>query len=173
MRNIINPRNIFVLCVLIFAASTRIIKHPDNFTAIGAMGLFAGAVMSSRAMSLLASFAVMFATDAMLGFYEGFWIVYIAFALSIVTGWIISKKQNVGSITIASLISALLFFIISNFGVWTGPMYAHTYAGFMQCYSAALPFFWNGLASQFVYGAILFGGYHLLRVYKPTLIRVK
>src|ERR1041385_8456451 len=124
MKNsLFTPRNLFVLIALVFAAGTRLIKHPDNFTAIGAVGLFAGAMMTNRTLSLILSMAMLVATDAVIGFYPGFWIVYIAFALSIGLGWMISKKQNILFIAAASIATAVLFYIISIFGVWIGGGY--------------------------------------------------
>ncbi|MCX6312328.1 MAG: hypothetical protein NT084_11920 [Bacteroidetes bacterium] len=166
------PRNLFVFIALIFAASTRLFPHPDNFTAIGAMGLFAGAIMNNRTLSLVLAMAVMFVTDSIIGFYDGFWVDYIAFALSIVLGWIISKKQNMLSITTASIASAILFYVISNFGVWAGGgMYPMTGAGLGVCYIKALPFFYNGLLSQVLYGGLLFGIFHAVKNWKPSLVK--
>lgn len=170
--NIFTPQNLFVFIALIFAASTRLFPHPGNFTAIGAMGLFAGAIMNNRSLSLGLSIAILFITDSIIGFYDGFWVVYIAFALSVVLGWMISNKQNVRSITAASIASAVLFYIISNFGVWAGGgMYPMTGAGLGVCYIKALPFFYNGLLSQLLYGGLLFGIYHAIRMWKPSLVK--
>ena len=50
-----------------------------------------------------------------------------------------------------------LFFLLSNFAVWLGGMYAHTFAGLAQCYTLALPFYRNDLVSTGVTAVALFG----------------
>jgi hypothetical protein len=55
--------------------------------------------------------------------------------------------------------SAILFFVITNFGVWAmGHLYPQMPAGLVDCYVAAIPFFRNTLLSNLLYSALLFGG---------------
>ena len=57
----------------------------------------------------------------------------------------------------ASLYSSIIFFIVSNFIVWIMPGgYPPTFAGFIQCYVMAIPFFGSTLVSTTLYSAILF-----------------
>ncbi|MBF0569725.1 MAG: hypothetical protein HQL18_03000, partial [Candidatus Omnitrophica bacterium] len=56
--------------------------------------------------------------------------------------------------------SAVLFFVITNFGVWLA-FYPHTSGGLLNCFTLAIPFFRMTLASTFVYVAVLFGVYDL------------
>jgi hypothetical protein len=65
--------------------------------------------------------------------------------------------------------SGMVFFIVSNFGVWvTSGMYAHTLDGLLECYVMALPFFRTSLMADLFYSAVLFGLYaaavHAVRV---------
>jgi hypothetical protein len=59
----------------------------------------------------------------------------------------------------AAVASAVSFFVVSNFGVWLAGYvgYPKTLAGLIACYTAAIPFFEKGLASNLVFSAILFG----------------
>ena len=59
----------------------------------------------------------------------------------------------------ATVASAILFFAITNFGVWAiDHLYPRTLAGLASCYIAAIPFFRNTLLSGLFYSALLFGG---------------
>ena len=50
--------------------------------------------------------------------------------------------------------SSLLFFIVTNFGVWlTG--YPKTIEGFVLCYTLAIPFFINAIAGDLFFSYIL------------------
>ena len=63
-----------------------------------------------------------------------------------------------------------LFFLMSNFGVWTtGLMYPLTVQGLIACYTAALPFFLNTLAGDLLYSSALFGSFELVRYRFPVL----
>lgn len=60
-----------------------------------------------------------------------------------------------------SLLSVIIFYIWTNFGVWlTGfgfKMYPMTFQGLMKCYYMALPFLLNQLKSAFIFGGLAFG----------------
>jgi len=51
------------------------------------------------------------------------------------------------------------FYLASNFSVWAfGHLgYAHTWAGLIECYAKALPFFKNGMISDVLFAAVFFG----------------
>ena len=65
---------------------------------------------------------------------------------------------------------ALVFFSVTNFGVWAfTPLYPKTVNGLIECYVAAIPFFWNTLAGDLVYSTVLFGGLMLAEKRWPAL----
>jgi Family of unknown function (DUF6580) len=72
-----------------------------------------------------------------------------------------------------SVAGAVLFFVVSNLGVWAlgifFPIYPMTLAGLLECYVAAIPFFWNTLLSDLLYAAVLFGGVALAERRWPVL----
>jgi len=88
---------------------------------------------------------------------------YLAFAtcLAIGAGWL-AKGRSIVRVTGAVLASSVAFFTVSNFGMWASGYYPRTWDGLVQCYTAALPFFRNTLASDVLYSAALFGGHALL-----------
>lgn len=153
---------VFVLIVL--AAASRLLPHPPNFAPVAAIGLFAGA-HSSRRAGWLVPLAALLASDAILGFYHpvGMLWNYLAFAACLLlgSGWL-ARKRSVALVSGAVLTSSLAFFTLSNFGMWASGYYPRTWAGLVECYVAALPFFRNTLASDALYSTALFGGYALL-----------
>ena len=60
-----------------------------------------------------------------------------------------------------ALLGACLFFIITNFGVWSLGSYGFTAEGLLMCYSLAIPFFAYSLISTFIFSAIIEGIYKL------------
>ncbi len=168
---------IFVVTAIAIAAMTRILPHPSNFTAVGAMALFAGATMSNRWLSLLIPAAALFITDLFLGFHNTMWAVYGAIALTTMIGWVIRDRQNVITITGGSLIAVMLFFLITNSAMWVvgffvpDGFYAQNWTGLYQSIAAGIPYLNNSLLSQLVYTGVLFGAFHAIRVWKPTLVK--
>jgi hypothetical protein len=68
------------------------------------------------------------------------------------------------------LASSVLFFVLTNFGVWAfDALYPKTLEGLMACYVAAIPFFRNTLLGDLSYTVVLFGGFALLERRIPVL----
>ncbi len=148
------------ILLVIFSALTRIVPHPYNFTAIGAIALFSGANLNRK--NYWIPFLALFLTDTYLGFHNTMVYVYGSFALIIAVGYFIRKKQNIITLTGASILSSIIFFIVTNFGVWQlwGSLYPHTWQGLIACYIAGIPFFKNTLLGDLIYTALIFGAYN-------------
>lgn len=172
------------LILIIIAALTRLLPHPPNFTPIGAIGLFGAAYFERRWLALVVPFSALFLSDLLLNnviysnFYPGFtwitsWWVYAAFALVMAIGWIILRqKASPQRIISASLTASVLFFLVSNAGVWAeSVMYPKNIAGLMACYAAGLPFLGNTVMGDLVFSAVLFGGFAWVTRYVPVKIK--
>ena len=165
-----NSRILALLSAILLAAALRLVPHPPNFTPIGAMALFSGAYLGRRALAFVAPLAAMLLSDAVLGFYSGMWVTYLAVALVALLGAITLQKRTPVRIGLAAVAGSALFFLVSNFGTWAlSGMYPHTAAGLAACYVAAIPFFQNTLAGDLFYATLLFGGFALLERALPTL----
>src|SRR6476659_5683666 len=153
-----------IFCAILVAAVLRLVPHPPNFTPIGAMALFSGAYLGRRgAVAFLAPLGALFLSDLALGFYHGMATVYFSVALIVVLGWFALSRG-------AALISSILFFAITNFGMWlSSGFYPRTLAGLEACYVAAIPFFQNTLAGDLLYAALLFGGFKLAEQLMPKV----
>ena len=53
-----------------------------------------------------------------------------------------------------SLLGALLFFLITNFGVWSIGLYGYSFEGLIVCYTLAIPFFGQTIVSTLIYAFI-------------------
>ncbi len=136
----------------------RIVPHPPNFAPIGAIALFGGAVLP-RVWGIVVPLAAMALSDAVLGPYPGMIWVYGSFALIALLGMLCLRRRTVLRIVGAALGASVLFFIVTNFGEWLGPLYPHTLAGLRDDYTAAVPFFRNTALSDLGYSLALFGIY--------------
>lgn len=153
------PRFFFLVGTILLVAVSRFIPHPPNFSPIAALALFGGAKFSDKRLAFLVPLAAMFLSDLFLGFDSVSPVVYISFALIVSLGFWLRRRQNVWAIGGAAVGSSLLFFILTNFGVWEmGQIYPKTIAGLVECYVLAIPFFQQTLLSNLFFSGLLFGG---------------
>jgi hypothetical protein len=159
-----------VLCFIVFAAIVRILPHPWNFTPVGAMALFSGAKIGRNWKAFFLPLTALFAGDIFVGFHKLMLVVYLSFCLSVLIGIIFRNRQSIGSLSLATLLGAAQFFLVTNFAVWaflTG--YPKTLSGLITCYVTGIPLFGNTLAGDAFYAAVLFGGYALVERLLPAL----
>jgi hypothetical protein len=163
-------RTLLALALIVLAAALRIAPHPWNFTPIGAMALFAGAVIGDRRVAFFFPLLALFAGDLFIGFHKLIPLVYASFLLSVLIGRLLQTRRTVLLVATATFLGALQFFLITNFGVWWMlDTYAKTAGGLATCYIAGIPLFWNTLASDALYVSFFFGGYAIAERMFPAL----
>jgi len=150
--------------MILAVVAARWLPHPPNFSPITALALFGGASFADKRIAFLVPLLGLLLSDLVLGFYSITPFVYGSFALIVVLGLWLRQRKSVARILFAAVASALLFFLVTDFGVWVlGDLYPNTLAGLGDCYVAAIPFFRNTLASSLLYSALLFGGLALAK----------
>ena len=166
-----NARLIALVTAIAAAAAIRLVPHPPNFAPIAAMALFSGAQMPRRALSFAIPFAALILSDALLGgFYPGMNFVYASFALTVLIGWAVARRKTPLTIAGATVASSVLFFVLTNFGMWLfSGFYPLTAAGLAACYVAAIPFFQNTLAGDLLFAGLLFGGFAIAERLLPAI----
>jgi hypothetical protein len=163
-------RMLLALALIVLAAALRIAPHPWNFTPVGAMALFSGAMLRDRRLAFLFPVLALFAGDLFVGFHKLMFVVYASFLLNVAIGLWLRDRRTIARISLATLLGALQFFLATNFAVWqflSG--FPHTASGLLACYIAGIPLFWNTLAGDAFYAALLFGGYALAERFIPAL----
>ena len=139
----------------------RLLPHAPNFVPVAAIAVFAGAYLNKR-MTIFIPLAIMMITDLIIGLHDVVLYTWGAFLLiGLMNTWL-KNRVTAGNVFISTVISAMLFFIITNFGVWLA-WYAHTWEGFTTCYINAIPFLRNRLLGNIIYAAALFGSYELAK----------
>jgi hypothetical protein len=165
-------RTLLALALIVLAAALRIAPHPWNFTPVGAMALFSGATLKDRRLAFAFPLLALFAGDLFVGFYKlsVMLTVYASFLASVLIGLWLRDRRTVARIGLATLLGATQFFLVTNFAVWQFlGGYPHNPSGLLACYIAGIPLFWNTLAGDAVYAALLFGGFALAERFFPSL----
>ena len=168
----LTARTGLVLAVIAVATIARIatiplLGHQTNFAPVGAIALFGGAYFASRLAGILVPLAALFISDMVINsiylgswspFYEAFFWQYFAYAAIAGIGMLLRERVSAPAVLGASVFSSVMFFLITNFGVWASTnMYPKTFEGLFLCYTMAIPFFGGTFAGDVFFAALMFG----------------
>jgi hypothetical protein len=163
-------RAILAAAMIVLAAIVRIMPHPWNFTPIGAMALFSGAMFRDRRIAFLFPLVALFAGDLFVGLHRLIPVVYASFLLSVLIGTWLANRRSVLRIGGAVFLGALQFFFVTNFAIWrVFDTYPHTPTGLAACYIAGLPLVGNTLAGDALYATLFFSIFALAERFFPAL----
>ena len=158
-----STRGPIALILTVVGVLSRLLPHPPNFAPVDSVSLFAGARLSAW-QAYLVPLAIMTITDPILALYYGVhpftrWqlFTYSSLLICVWIGRRVRSTQSYWRIGTAAVACSVVFFAITNFGVWaTSSQFSATSAGLFQCYVFALPFYKWTLASDLFYTAVLF-----------------
>lgn len=161
------PFSHILMGIVFFATLTRLLPHPPNFSPIDAIALLSGAYFSKRITAIFVTLSAIWMGDLFINriyydqwvfFYQGFYWQYAAYVFITLLGATLNNKMRVTRFIPTCLFASILFFVVSNLGVWLGGLlYPFTFEGLVLCYAAAIPFFKNTLAGDLFYSFVMFG----------------
>ena len=129
---------------IIVLALSRIVPHPPNFTPIIAVAIFAPRIINHIPIVICATLLAMLIADIYWGLHSHMIWTYGSIALCT----LLATKMRLMTM---SILGPILFFIVTNFAVWTSGHYSLTLTGLMACYIAGIPFFYMTLLSTILY----------------------
>jgi hypothetical protein len=141
------------LSIFFALAASRFIPHPPNFTSLLALSFYVPALLGIRYLPVLIMCFVL--TDLFIGFHSvAFFTWGSVIVISLMSKFFINSIINRIS---GALLGACVFYIITNFGVWSLGSYGYTLSGLISCYTMAIPFFAYSLISTFMFSGIIEG----------------
>ena len=145
--------------LVVFLVASRVVPHPPNFTPVLAVAIFAPYFFRELAIAVSVPLVAMVLSDLIIGMHSYMLWVYGVVAASTLISYILrytgSHLFRVGALALGS---CLIFFLVTNFGVWLGSgFYPKTTEGLIVCYLAALPFFGNTLVSTVAFSGLFYG----------------
>jgi len=149
------------LSLIIIGILLRFTPHLPNFTPVAAIALFSGAYLNKK-YALVIPLVLMMLSDLFIGMHNVIFFTWGSFILITLLGlWLKKRKSIFGAISM-SLGSSLIFYLVSNFGVWLMGWYPHDLTGLINCYVMALPFLRNFTLATILYTAVFFSVYELI-----------
>ena len=171
----------YVLHQLGVPVDPEVTAYPWNFSPILPFCLFGAACFSSRATAFVVPLGIYLAGDIAIwlltgrvdwAFYVGQPVLYLSVLLVVASGLLLRSQRSWSRVAFVGLGSAVIFFLVSNFGVWAfggGQRYSLNLAGLVDCYVQAIPFFRNTLISMLVFLPIMFSPLVLRERKQPIL----
>ncbi|HET9183933.1 MAG TPA: DUF6580 family putative transport protein [Candidatus Angelobacter sp.] len=169
-----------MLYLYVFAAVLlRLLPHPWNVTPLGAMFLFSGATFRRKWQSLAIPLAALIISDCavirvLYGAHFSWFMPYdwAGFLLVGLIGWALRDRISPASVISGSLAGSIIFFVVSNFGVWaSGTLYPLNLSGLVTCFTAAIPFFGNTAVGDLFFAAVMFGSYQWIARWRSVAVQ--
>jgi len=161
------------IILIIVGILLRFAPHAPNFTPVAAIALFGGAYLNKK-YAIIIPLILMIISDIFIGMHNVVLFTWGGFILIALLGMRLKNNRSVLRITSFSVTSAILFYIVSNFGVWAMGWYPHTLKGLIDCYVLAIPFLRAFVIATLIYTAAFFGIYEFIasKVRETKLARV-
>lgn len=164
----VNTERLAFLLVLIGAGS-RLLHLPPNIAAVTGVTLFAGFAIRNLWLALAVPIAAMALADVVLGWYPDMAFTYVGMAAGVFLARGLLHPLTPLRLVGTTFAASLVFFLLSNLGVFVGGYYGYSLEGLIACYVAALPFWQSSLIADFTSTALVFGLYLAIGRAVPSL----
>lgn len=167
-----STKNIILTIIIFLGIISRLIEHFPNFTPILSICIFSGMMFDKNKKMFMIPLTCMFLSDLLIGIHSTMIFVYVSLFLIIYISNIKSNKFSFISLLSLIFTSNIIFFIITNFGVWFMQVgfYEKSFLGLISCYVAGLPFLNNALLSNLIFAPFLIYSYKYLIKKYPVLV---
>ncbi len=150
------------IILLVIGIASRLVVHIPNFTPVIALSLFGGVYLKEREAKYL-PLVLLAVSDLILGLHNTMIFTWGSIFVISLMGVALKKNKTSKSIFANSLWASLLFFVVTNLGVWiVSGMYPLTLSGLTECFVLAIPFFRTEVLSTLIYTVVFFGSYELI-----------
>ena len=157
-----STRYLIILFAVLLLIISRSLSFIPNFTPTISLVVFISIMFRNHYILVFIIVLSQLISDYFLGFYPSMTFVYLGYVLIAVAAKYIFKDLNFIYVTGTSCISVLIFYLVSNYGVWQMmDLYEYSLSGLLQCYVAGIPFLKFSLISTLLYSITI---YVLLKV---------
>ena len=134
----------FIIISFVSILITRLIPHPPNFTSVIAVAFYLPALFGYR--YIIIALTAFMLSDLIIGVHN---LLLFTWGSILLIGLYSKYFNNFYLRFIGVAGSCLIFFLVSNFGVWLfSNTYANDLSGLIICYIMGLPFLQNSLISS-------------------------
>ncbi len=152
----------------LFINIARVALQPINFSSAVASSIYVGFYLT-KIWAIAATFTYLQISDFLLSFFYGYpfiglhmLYVYPSYLVIGPLSKLVFKKTNEYLRMLVSLISSVIFFILSNFGYFLKEVHPYTWAGLWKVYVDAIPFLITDIIATNTFTSFLFNYHNLL-----------
>lgn len=164
----LNSEKLAIVLVLVGAGS-RLLHLPPNIAAVTGVTIFAGFAIRNVWLALLVPIAAMAVADVVLGWYNEAIFTYVGMAAGVFLARGLLHPLTPLWLIGTTFLASLIFFVLSNLGVFISGYYGYSLEGLIACYIAAIPFWQNSLVADFISTALVFAIYLALTRAIPSV----
>ena len=157
-----------IISVVVLGMLTRLFGLPSNVSPMLVVILLGAAYIRSKNLAVVLPLGLFLLVDLYLNnvvyaeFFDGFQLlgdpgVLCSLVIILPLSIFMLRKVSFARVLISSFTACILFYLISNFySMLVLPQYTKNFAGLMESYTAAIPFFRSTLVSTMIYAAVFF-----------------
>ena len=135
---------------------SRVVPHPPNFTPILAGIIFLPFIKKDFIFSMIIPIAVMLISDFIIGMHSLMLWTYLPILILSFLAFYFYQDSFRRIINLA-IFSPIIFFILSNFGVWVNSAkYSRDFYGLVECYIYAIPFYASSAISCLLFSIVFY-----------------
>ena len=152
----LNSEKLAIVLVLVGAGS-RLLHLPPNVAAVTGVTIFAGFAIRNIWLALLVPIAAMALADVVLGWSNEAIFTHVGMVAGVFLARGLLHRLTPLRLIGTTFLASLIFFALSNLGVFISGYYGYSLEGLVACYVAAIPFWQNSLVADFTSTALAFG----------------
>jgi hypothetical protein len=136
----------FFITIMIF----RYFPHLPNFTPVLALTFYGSIIFGRNCLIyIILAYAL---SDLFIGFHNQlFWTWGSLFLI----GYISPLFRGLSGRSVGVVVSSLMFFILTNLGVFLSGYYGHSIESLILCYTMAIPFYTNTMISTLFFAGLI------------------
>ena len=152
-----STRYLVILFAVVLLIISRSLSFIPNFTPTISLIVFISIMFRNHYILAFIIVLSQIISDYFLGYYSSMLFVYLAYVSIAIASKHILKKLNFIHVIGTSCISVLIFYLVSNYGVWQMmDLYQYNLNGLVQCYIAGIPFLKYSLISTLLYSTTIY-----------------
>lgn len=157
-----------LLALSVLGVISHLVPHSAGMSTVGAIGMMAAALLPRHLLSVPVLLSIV-AFDLINGTYQIAAMAFVYLA-HLAAAWSLTpvlspakNKISLPSFGGAAVLSAVVFYAVSNATPIALGFYPNTVEGWMACYLAGLPFLLKGVLANVIFGGVGFTGIWLAR----------
>ena len=152
-----STRYLVIVFAVVLLIISRSLSFIPNFTPTISLIVFISIMFRNHYILAFIIVLSQVISDYFLGYYSSMLFVYLSYVLIAIASMYILKELNFMHTIGTSFISVLIFYLVSNYGVWQMmDLYQYNLNGLVQCYIAGIPFLKYSLISTLLYSTTIY-----------------